>query len=133
MVIKLISLIVLWVGIWPKLARRYKKYGCKQWYAMLCVDGILGLTQIVTFGRWDNDYTCELPFFFFFFFLFLKKKIKRRKKSWPQQFENLRFRALASDFYKKFHFTISKAILLFIPYHFTTHPTSQLLFSYTIH
>ena len=36
---------------------------------MLCGDGILGLTQIVTFGKWGNDYTWELPFF-----LFLKKK-----------------------------------------------------------
>ena len=32
---------------------------------------------------------------------------------------------------KKNHFTISKTILSIITYHFTTHPTSKLLFSYT--
>ena len=43
---------------------------------MLCVDGILGLTQIVTFWKWGNDYTCELPFFWF-----LKKKKKKEGRS----------------------------------------------------
>ena len=34
-------------------------------------------------------------------------------------------------FSKKFHFTISKTILSIITYYFTTHLTSQILFSYT--
>ena len=43
------------------------------------------------------------------------------------------FRALASGFFKLFYFIISKPTLSFIPYNFTTQPTSQILFFYSTH
>ena len=42
-------------------------------------------------------------------------------------------RAFASGFFKLFYFTISKPTLSFIPYHFTSLSTSELLFSYSTH
>ena len=42
-------------------------------------------------------------------------------------------RAFASGFFKLLHFSISKPTLTFIPYHFTSLLTSQLLFFYSTH
>ena len=42
-------------------------------------------------------------------------------------------RAFTSSFYKKNYFTISKATLSFIPYHFIIQSTSQLLFYHSAH
>ena len=40
-------------------------------------------------------------------------------------------RAFPSGILKKLYFTTSKSTLPILPFHFTTHPTSQFLFLYT--